>query len=68
MARRGMTTSRRPAIPGDQHIIRLRRSPAGEGDNPMRLTKAFGLAAIAAVAAMAFIGTSTAAAQHEVVL
>lgn len=33
----------------------------------MRLTKAFGLAAIAAVAAMAFIGTSSAAAAGEVV-
>lgn len=34
----------------------------------MRLTKAFGLAAIAAVAALAFIGTSSAAAAGEVVL
>jgi hypothetical protein len=34
----------------------------------MRLTKVFGLAALAAVAAMAFIGTSTASAVDEVVL
>jgi hypothetical protein len=34
----------------------------------MNLTKAFGLAALAVVAAMAFIGTGSAAAQHQVVL
>jgi hypothetical protein len=34
----------------------------------MRLTKVFGLAAVAAVAAMAFIGAGTASAAHEVVL
>jgi hypothetical protein len=40
-------------------------SPSEEGDNPMRLIKVLGLAAVAALTAMAFIGTSSSLAQNE---
>jgi hypothetical protein len=43
-------------------------SPSEEGDNPMRLIKVLGLAAVAALTAMAFIGTSSSLAEDTIVV
>ncbi len=62
--------ARRVSTCPQQNPVTKTSDPQGpeEGDISMRFTKVLGLAAVAAVAAMAFIGTATAAAAHEVVL
>jgi hypothetical protein len=52
----------------ESHETQARRRPVEKGESKVRLIKMFGLAALAAVAAMAFVGASSAMANEETAL